>query len=262
MVDRILKVFNDGKEVEVFIKDLSLQEREEAESIRLRKWNQSIQNKAVFAERLNSVLEEQGIWNQEKEDKISELRLEVAECLDAIDKGGIKLSEAKKLAIKVKDLRNKINILVANRIRYVNETVEGQAQNAEFDYLTSQAAVYNEDRNKKYFANYEDYLNRKNHIDAYMIASKVAEVLYGGGEESWPENIFLKRYKFVDEKLRFINKDGHLIDQDGKLIDELGNYVSYDKKGKKIYVDEKGNPVAESLERKPFLNEDGSPIDE
>lgn len=258
--DRIIKVFNDGKEVEIYIKDLSLQEREEAESVRIKKWNQAIQNKAVFAEKLNAVLEEQGIWNDEKETKISELRLEVAEYLDAIDKGGIKLSEAKKLAMKIKDLRNKITILAANRIRYINETVEGQAQNAEFDYLTSQSAVYNDDRSKKYFASYEDFLNRKNHIDAYTISSKVAEILYGGGEEAWPENVFLKKYKFVDEKLRLINKEGHLIDEDGRLIDDMGNYISYDKKGNKIFVDNKGNPVITSLERKPFLDDDGKPI--
>lgn len=258
--DRTIKVFKDGNEVEVYIKDLSLEEREKAEGIRIKKWNAAIQNGAIFAEKLGKVLKDQGIWDDEKENKINELRLEITDCLNTLDKGGIKLSDAKNIALKIRDLREEINILSVNRIRYINETIEGQAQNAEFDYLVSQCAVYSNNRDTKYFANYEDYLNRKNNLDSYMISSKVAEIMYGGGEENWPENQFLKTYKFIDDKLRLVNKEGHLIDSKEKLIDEFGNYVSYDKNGKKVYVDEDGKTLEVNIERKPFLDDDGVPI--
>lgn len=258
--DRLLTVYKDGQEVILYMKDLTLAEREEAESIRIRKWNKAVQDKAIFAEKLGRTLEEQGIWDKEKEQKVDELRLEIIDKLNTLNKGGIKLSEARNLALEIRELRNELNLLTVNRVRYVNETVEGQAQNAEFDYLVSQIAVYNDDRNKKYFANYEEYLNRKNSIDSYMIANKVAEIIYGGGEESYPENSFLRKYKFVDNKLRLVNKDGHLVDREGKLINEYGEYVKI-VKGKEVVIDEKGNILESEFQKKPYLDDDtGEPI--
>lgn len=259
--NRIVEVAENDKIVKVYIKSPSLQDNEKAESIRVRRWNQAIADKAVFAEKLNEVLKEQGLWSDDKDQKIMELRLEIAEAINAIDKGGIKLSKAKELALKIRDLRAEINGIMFSRLKYVNETVEGQAQNAQFQYLISQCAVYNDDRNKKYFKSYEDYLNRANDLDAFLISTKCADVLFGNNETNWPENKFLRERGFVDDKLRLINKDGHLVDNQGRLIDEFGNYIKYAEDGKVIYIDKDGNPVEAEVERKPFLDDDGNEIE-
>ena len=66
-------------------------------------------------------MKEQGIWNEEKEEKLANLRIEIADNLEKIDKGGIKLSEAKLAAMKVRELRTEINIcypsLLVSRIK-------------------------------------------------------------------------------------------------------------------------------------------------
>jgi ribosomal protein S16 len=261
--NRIFKVLENGngKEVEIYIKSPSLQDNEKAESIRVRRWNQAIDDGAVLTERLNEILKKQGIWSDEKENKIMELRIELAEALDTIDKGGIKLSEAKELAIKVRKLRNEINSISFDRLKYINETVEGQSQNAQFNYLVSQCAVYNDNREKKYFKSYEDFLNRANDLDSYLISNRCADVIFGNNEANWPENKFLKERGFVDDKLRLINKDGHLVDTEGRLVDEFGNWIKYAEDGQPIIVDRDGNPVETIVERKPFLDDEGNPIE-
>ena len=79
-------------------------------------------------------------------------------------------------------------------------------------------------------------------------------------ESNLPENKFLKKYKFIDDKLRLVDKKGRLIDADGKLIDEEGRYI--DDQGN--YIDKYGNRVDKDgeylVESKPFLDDDGNPI--
>lgn len=258
-MDNTFTVIKDGQEIELMIKNPSLKEKEEAEAIKIRWWNKAVKEGCVFAENLNKVLEDQGIWNTEKQTKLDELRLELSNIFDKLDKGGIKLSEAKSLAIHARQIRNEISFLTFDRIRYISNTVEGISSDKEFQYLVS-AMVYNKD-GKKYFKNFEDYLNRAGDLDAYQVSAKVSEYLYGGGADQYPENKFLKEYGFCDDKLRLVNKDGNLVDIENKLIDEDGNYIKFGPDGQKIILDENGEPVAEQNNtRKPFLNEDDKPI--
>lgn len=177
-------------------------------------------------------------------------------------KGGFGINEAKDLAIKMKVTRDEIRDLISVRTSLDNHSAEGQADNARFNYLVSVCVVYN-DTKEPCFKNMEDYLNRSTEQVAILGAQNLANMLYGldnDYESNLPENKFLKKYRFVDEKLRFIDKKGRLIDADGKLVDENGRYI--DESGN--YVDKFGNRVdAEGdyiVETQPFLDEDGKPI--
>lgn len=249
----------DGNDMELIIKNPGLKDREEAESLRIRTWNRAIADKAPFAENLGKVLREQGLWDDTKEQKLIDLRLELTDIFDRLDKGGFKLSEARKLAIKARDIRNEINLVTFDRIRYASTTVEGLSSDKEFQFLVSCMVYYNKD-NKRYFKDFNDYLNRTGDVDAYMISNKVSEILYGGSEENYTENKFLKEQGFVDEKLRLINSDGHLIDKEGKLVNEDGDYIKYNEDGTVVIIDKDGNLIETKIEKKPFLNEDGTPI--
>jgi hypothetical protein len=109
----------------------------------------------------------------------------------------------------------------------------------------------------------EDYLNRATEQVAVLGAQNLANMLYGldsDYENNLPENKFLKKYKFVDDKLRLIDKQGRLIDEEGRLIDESGRFINdkgefVDKFGNRVDFD--GNYV---VEFKPFLDDDGNPI--
>lgn len=247
----------NGNTIELCIKDPSLKEREEAESVRIQAWNRAIKSGAIFAEKLNDVLVEQGIWDSDKENKLMELRIEVADRLDHLEKGGIKLNDARNIALEVKDLRTKINVLTFDRLRYITNTVENIASDREFGCLTAHM-VYNTN-GTRYFKDYNDYLNRTQDIDVYQINNEVANIVYGGQNSLYPEVKFLKDYKFVNEELQFINKDGHLTDQEGRLINDKGQYIKYDDDKNPIVVDINGNKI-EIIEKKPFLDENDVPI--
>jgi hypothetical protein len=250
----------DGKEVELVIKNPGLKDREEAESIRIRAWNRAVNEKAPFAEKLGSVLREQGLWDDSKDEKLATLRTELAEIFDKLERGGIKLSEAKDAAIKARQIRNEMNLVTFDRVKYASTTVEGISSDKEFQYLVYAMVYYKNEPNKKYYKDFNDYLNRAGDIDSYLIMNKVSNILYGGNEENWTENKFLKEFKFVDEKLRLINSDGHLVDTKGRLINEYGDWIKYDENGKEIIIDEAGNPVEVQVDRKPFLDEEGNEI--
>lgn len=259
--NRDFKIFDkDNKEVELTIKNPGLKDREEAESIRIKTWNRAIEDGAPFAKKLDNVLRAQGLWNDEKQAKLEGFQTELMEIFERLEKGGIKLSDAKKDALRARELRNDINRLSMDRVQYSSTTVEGLASDKEFQFLISCMVYYKNEPNKRYYKDYNDYLNRAGDIDSYLISGKVAEILYGGSEDNWTENKFLKEQGFVDDQYRLINADGHLVDKEGRLVDEFGNYIKYDESGKAIIVDKNGQPLELKIERKPFLDDEGNEI--
>jgi hypothetical protein len=117
-------------------------------------------------------------------------------------------------------------------------------------------------------------------------SSQLANMIYGLDPkyvDNLEENKFLKEFKFVNEDLQFIDKEGHLVDAEGRLINEDGRYIAYrTEEGRKnkdpddvYFVNRKGEEVVcitnedgeedwvklELKERKPFLDDDGKPID-
>jgi len=252
---RIFKVHKGDEEIEVYIKNPSLEEHEGAESVRLKKWGKCVRDGVILAEQLGDVLKAQGIWTDEKEQKEKELEDELVEAIRTLKRGGMYKSEGKKLALKIRELRFELQKLKMIRSKYIDSTVEGQSQNAAFNYLVSQCTVYNSDRNKKYFASHEDYLNRMNDLDAFLISRHCANVFYSiSDEQLWPENDFLKKHGYVDNELRLVNKDGHLVDTEGKLINSSGQYVKI-VDDKEVVIDEEGNPIEEISEPRPFLDD-------
>lgn len=177
-------------------------------------------------------------------------------------KGGFSLKEAKNLAIEMKKTREEVRELISVRTSLDNHSAEGQADNAKFNYLVSSCVVYKEN-NQKYFNGLEDYMNRSDDPAALLGAQKLANMIYGldnNFEKNLPENKFLQKYKFVDDKLRLINKDGKLVDIEGRLIDENGRFIN--EKGE--FVDKYGNRVDKDgeyvVDSQPFLDDDGKPI--
>jgi hypothetical protein len=177
-------------------------------------------------------------------------------------KGGFSLNEAKDLAVKMKGVRDDIRDLISVRTSLDNHSAEGQADNARFNYLVSVCVVYN-DTKQPYFKNLEDYLNKSTDQVAILGAQNLANMLYGldnDYESNLPENKFLKKYRFIDDKLRLIDKKGRLIDGEGRLVDERGRFI--DEEGG--FVDKFGNRVDADgeyvVEQQPFLDDDGQPI--
>jgi hypothetical protein len=122
--------------------------------------------------------------------------------------------------------------------------------------------VYKDSENK-YFASLEDYMGRIDDPVALAGAQKLANMIYGldnNFEKNLPENKFLRKYKFVNDKLRFIDKQGRTVDSEGRLVDETGRYINdagefIDKEGNR--VDAEGEYVVDA---QPFLDDEGNPV--
>lgn len=252
----------EDKKVEFKLKSPSFKDQREAQKVYNQAFSDAVKSGCIVRGRLDDLLKEQGLWDDKKEMQLNTLQHEILSCEQKLAKGGISLNVAKGVALEMRELREKLRDLISVRTNLDNNTAEGQADNARFNYLVSCCLVYS-DSNKPYFPSYEDYLNRSAEPVAIKGAQVLASKLYGlddNYEKELAENKFLRQYKFVDEDLRWVNKEGKLTDADGRLIDENGRYI--DDSGK--YVDKEGNFVDDKgeyvVEFQPFLDEDGKPV--
>jgi hypothetical protein len=262
MKTKTFKATVDGKEREFLVKSPSLNDQREAQKVYNQAFTDAIKSKSVVRAKLDDLLEDQGLWNDEKQAKFTTLQRELLDGEKRLAKGGFSLNEAKDLAIKMKGVRDEIRDLISVRTSLDNHSAEGQADNARFNYLVSVCVVYN-DNKEPYFRNMEDYLNRATEQVALLGAQNLANMIYGldnDYETNLPENKFLKKFRFVDDKLRLIDKKGRLVDADGRLIDESGRFI--DEEGN--FVDKYGNKVTQDgdyiVEPQPFLDDNGNPI--
>lgn len=221
--------------------------------------------KAPLRSQINTLLRNRGEWDDARETQYNALTKQILEKERQLKIGGMRLSVAKSIALEMKQARAKMRELLMDRSVLDNMTAEGQADTTHFNALLVETLVYidKDGKEQRYFKDLDEYTLFSASTIANIAAGKLAELIYGIGdsaEKSLPENQFLLKYKFVDDKLRLINNDGHLVDSEGRLIDKDGHYV--DKDGK--HVDKFGNLIDDSgeyiVESKPFLDDDDNPI--
>ena len=252
----------NGEKKTFTVKSPSLTEQREAQKVYNTAFTDAIKSNSVVRAKMDDVLEEQGLWNKDKQNKYNTLQQELIDGEKRLAKGGFALSEAKKLALKMRDVRLEIRDLISVRTSLDNHSAEGQADNARFNYLVSACVVY-KDNDKPYFKDLADYMDRQDDPVALQGAQKLANMIYGldnNFEKNLPENKFLKKYKFVNEDLRFIDKQGRTVDSEGRLVDENGRYI--DNEGN--FVDKDGNRVDADgefvVDTQPFLDDEGNPV--
>lgn len=262
MKTKTFKTTINEKEVEFLVKSPSLENQREAQKVYNQAFTDAIKSKSVVRAKLDDLLQDQGLWDDEKQAKFTDLQKQLLDGERRLAKGGFGLSEAKRVAIEMKELREKVRELISVRTSLDNHSAEGQADNARFNYLVSACVVYN-DTKEPYFKNMEEYLNRATEQVSLLGAQNLANMLYGldnDYETNLPENKFLKKYKFIDEKLRLVDKKGRLIDAEGRLVDDNGRFI--DEQGN--YVDKFGNKVDEEgeyvVDAQPFLDDEGNPV--
>lgn len=263
MNEKEFKVKIEDKEVAFLVRSPSFKNQREAQKVYNTAFTDAIKSNAVVRAKMDDVLREQGIWDDEKEEKLVELQNEIIKAERVLAQGGISLKKAKSIALEMKKTRDKIRELLMDRNSLDNNSAEGQADNTRFNYLVTVCTVY-KDTEKPYFKDMDDYLEKNTDPVAVKAAQVLANMLYGLSEDyeqDLAENKFLKKYKFIDEKLRLINDKGQLVDEENRLIDENGRFINekgeyVDKFGFRIDFD--GNYV---VEFSPFLDDDGKPVE-
>lgn len=215
-----------------------------------------LESGALLKAKLDSYMRSQNLWDDNKENKVKEILATIYSGEKKLSEGNIKLSEAKQIALEMRQARDAWRDLISERLELESKTADGQAQNQEFNHLVSLCTVYNEEGNR-YYAKLSDYLNDDSEIGT-KAAIALSRLLYNSEEsdKDLPENQFLLKYKLVDEKFRLINKEGKLVDATGRLINEEGQWINENGQT----VDDKGEVVQEVV-FKPFLDDDGNPID-
>lgn len=259
MSKEVFKILKDGEEVEIAVVMPNAQQSQEASIHAKQVFAKAVKSKCLFRKALEKFMLEQGIWNEEKEIQKQKLLEKIAYNTNKLESGGIKLSDARILALQIKTLREELRNLIAESTSLDANTIEGQSDNARFEYLVSCCTVYNS-TGERYYRDLDDYYAKQDDMVQGLASYKLMSMLYGvnsGYEYNLPENQFLQKFKFVDDKLRLINKDGHLIDDEGRLIDENYNYVNEQNE----FVDKFGNKLNKKDEEVlPFLDDDGNPI--
>ena len=260
---QIFKAKIGDKEVELAVLRPNASQAKDAQLAYNSAFADAVKSGALLRAKLENVLIEQGVWDEKKQERNDELIKNINDSEQSLAKGGIKLAEAKGVALEMRRHRAELRMLISERTDYESNTAEGQAENARFNSLVSSCTVYN-DTGKAVYKNLDDYLNRSTEEAASGAAGQFANMMYGlddDYEKNLPENQFLHTYKFVDKDLRLLNKDGDLVDLEGRLIDKDGRFI--DKDGNFIDID--GNPVSEEgdykFEFQPFLDDDGNPVE-
>mgnify|MGYP003151356736 FL=1 len=243
----------------------------EAAKLRQRVFNKAFEEGGLLRQQVEKELKSRDLWNDKLQQEYDLLQSEVISMLLQLERGGIKLSDARQLALDVADKRQQMVDMLVDRSDLDNITCEGQADNERFNFLFANCLVYN-DTGTKVFNNLEEYVANPSHPAAVQGASEFYYLLSGTEnlDNDLPENQFLKKYNFVDSKLRFTEREtGRLIDKSGNYIDEDGNFIKYNEDGTTYFVDFLGNKVeiTEGQEVSgdsvslPFLDDEGNPLD-
>ena len=264
MAEQGTRTVTEG-DITVLVKKPNRKDLNESQIAYNKAWRKSLDDKAILRQKLNDYLTEQGVWSEDKQKQYEEFVKKINDRELVLKKGGIPLKKAKTIALELKRLRVGFRELISERSSYDNNTAEGAADNARFDYLVS-VCVLDPNTNKPVFKDIDDYNERGSEGWAVKAAGELANFLYNldpNYEQSLPENEFLSKFKFTDSKGRLVNKEGHLIaiDEEGveRLIDEESYYVAYDENGVQYKVNRSGEKIVEVVVS-PFLDDDGNPI--
>lgn len=264
MAEQGTRTVTEG-DITVLVKKPNRKDLNESQIAYNKAWRKSLDDKAILRQKLNDYLTEQGVWSEDKQKQYEDFVKKINDRELVLKKGGIPLKKAKSIALELKRLRVNFRELISERTSYDNNTAEGAADNARFDYLVS-VCILDPNTNKPVFKDIDDYNERGSEDWAVKAAGELANFLYNldpNYEKSLPENEFLSKFKFTDDKGRLVNKEGHLIavDEDGveRLIDEESYYVAYDENGVQYRVNRSGEKIVEVVVS-PFLDDDGNPI--
>lgn len=218
-----------------FVKKPSPKDSSDAQLYSSKIFNEARKNGAILKIKLQEYLMEQGIWTQEKQTKLLDIvtkMVEIEENLAKGKNGKFKTkSEAKKAALELRVLRYEQNSLLMETRDLESYTVEGQAENAKFDYLCS-ICILDVNQNR-IFKSIDEYYENADEEYVKKCAEELSYLLYPDVDREWqkklPENKFLIENKFVNDNLELVDENGNRIDINGEKITSVEpDYAPFD----------------------------------
>lgn len=246
---------------DLLVKTPSDEDLNEADKVYSTKMTRLIKNSSdetLVRTKLDEFLRREGIWTAEDENKAVKLQLRIDSDLAKLRKGGISLSDGRKLAIDALEARRELFRLIQKRQQYDDLTMESQCESERLDYLIFASTVY-VDTGEKYWQSFDQMKEEKNE-DLYNKASVLFFQLIHGlendVEHTLPETMWLKKYKYVDDELRFVDrKTGTYVNQDGRPLEDkdissLTNNMYGDIEPEQPFIDDDDKPVEVKVRRK------------
>lgn len=265
-MSKVIEVFTVGEgedAKEYAVVEPTIENQAEAKKEYNRAFKDAIDSNAILREELEAVLRHKKIWSDELQREVEEIQREVGLREKRLAAGGMRLDEARKLAIEVRRYRRRLLEVLAPRHTLDNNTAQAQAENMQFNSLVASCVVYN-DSKKRVYSTLEEYLNNAHQEVALRGGSILASRLHNydnNYEDNLPENKFLKKYGFMDEDGALTDRKGNYVTEDGAVITKDGHYLN--EEGQR--VDKWGNLLDENgeyvVEYQPFLDEDGNPVE-
>ena len=120
-----------------------IEQVKEANEIRAKVFNDALQGGDLLRDQLDNELRKRELWNDEREKQYQALRKKVVDGEYSLTKGGIKLSEAKDIALEMARSRAEMISMLSGRSELDSITCEGKADAARFNFLFSRCLVYN-----------------------------------------------------------------------------------------------------------------------
>lgn len=267
MADQNKRVFK-FLDVAYAVRKPTIAEIQKANELRRKTFNDELVAGSLLREQLDQELRKRKLWSDQSEQEYQTLRQEIIDGEYKLASGGIKLSQARELALSMRKKRDQMVQMLGSRSELDQATCEGKADSARFNFLFACCLVYN-DSGEPYFKNgLDDYLVNQNDPVAVRGATEFYYLISNSDEvdDKLPENTFLKKFKFVNNRGQLVDKQGRLIDSEGRHIDEDGFYIQWTSDKEYIKVDVNGRPLKDNgdfdVNFTPFLDDDGNPIAE
>src|SRR6056297_2386714 len=93
---------SDGNEVTVYVTRPTKEDNSDAQIVASKVFKKAVMEGALLKQSLDNILREQGLWDDNKQQELDEINEKIEKNLLKLKKGGIKLSEARDLAIDVR----------------------------------------------------------------------------------------------------------------------------------------------------------------
>lgn len=254
---RTFKLEIDGEEKEFAVLRPTFKHEREAKKVYNRTFRERLDDGDWMRKDVYEVMRERGLWDDELKDKYESTLKNLKDGEEKLNKGGIKASEAKEIALQMRRDRNLLTEMNREYNRLDELSAEAQADDEEFHYKVSMVTV-DAETGEQIWGDFDLYNAERDTELALQAGLELSRMLYNADEDALlnlPENKFLRNYKFTNEKGHLVNKEGHLINTKGELVDSEGHLVNENDER----IDEEGNVIQEE-EFTPFLDDEGEPI--
>lgn len=237
----VFKATIDGEEKDVAVIRPNPTENQAAMRIYNKTVAESLRDGCLLKDAMENYVREQGIWGDEQEAELKKVLEETNALESKLLSGKMKKSEGRDIALKLRDLRVRLRVILAPKTDAESNTVQSHAEQAKLDYLVSVCTVY-DDTGEKVFTSLEDYKERAESDEDWVwrCGAELSSIIYNldpDYEKGLIENKFLKKFNFVDDKYRLVDEKGHLVARNGRKIDDEGFYVN--DEGKRVDINGK-----------------------